>query len=357
MKLGLIGLPMSGKTTIFNALTGANRPTSVAVPGKLDVQIAVVNVPDPRLDALAPMFNPRKVVPAQVAYADIGGLAKGISSGGLSGQFRTELSQMDGFLHIVRAFDNPSVPHPDGSVDAQRDLDTLDTEFLLADMVVVEKRIEKLKEEMARGKDRAINAKELEQFEPLQAALEAETPLRDLNIPLPEQRAMRGYGFLTLKPKLVLVNIGEEAQPAETFVSIKGQHIKALAIQGELEAEIAQLEPEEATAFMQEYGIAESVRDRIVRESYNLLHIQTFFTVGEDEVRAWPHPVGATAQEAAGEIHSDLQRGFIRAEIVPASVLLELGGLAEARQVGKLRQEGKEYIMQDGDVMNVKFNV
>lgn len=357
MKLGLIGLPMSGKTTIFNALTGANRPTSVAVPGKLDVQIAVVNVPDPRLDALAPMFNPRKVVPAQVAYADIGGLAKGISSGGLSGQFRTELSQMDGFLHIVRAFDNPNVAHPDGSVDAQRDLDTLDTEFLLADMVVVEKRIEKLKEEIARGKDRAINTKELEQFEPLQAALEAETPLRDLGIPLAEQRAMRGYGFLTLKPKLVLANIGEEAQPAEAFVSIRGQHIKALAIQGELEAEIAQLEPEEAAAFMQEYGIAESVRDRIIRESYNLLHIQTFFTVGEDEVRAWPHAVGATAQEAAGEIHSDLQRGFIRAEIVPATVLIELGGLAEARQVGKLRQEGKDYIMQDGDVMNVKFNV
>lgn len=357
MKLGLIGLPMSGKTTIFNALTGANRPTSVAVPGKLDVQIAVVNVPDPRLDTLAPMFNPRKVVPAQVAYADIGGLAKGISSGGLSGQFRTELSQMDGFLHIVRAFDNPNVPHPDGSVDPQRDLDTLDAEFLLADMVVVEKRIEKLKEEMARGKDRAINARELERFEPLQAALEAETPLRDLDIPLSEQWAMRGYGFLTLKPKLVLVNIGEEVQPAEDFVSIEGQHIRALTIQGELEAEIAQLEPEEAAVFMQEYGIAESVRDRIIRESYNLLHIQTFFTVGEDEVRAWPHSIGATAQEAAGEIHSDLQRGFIRAEIVPAQVLIELGGLAEARQVGKLRQEGKEYIMQDGDVMNVKFNV
>ncbi|MBN1431004.1 MAG: redox-regulated ATPase YchF [Anaerolineae bacterium] len=357
MKLGLIGLPMSGKTTIFNALTGANRPTDVAVPGKLDVQIAVVNVPDPRLEPLAAMFNPRKVVPAQVAYADIGGLAKGISSGGLSGQFRTELSQMDGFLHVVRAFDNPSVPHPDGSVDAQRDLNTLDTEFLLADLMIVERRIEKLKEEMARGKDRAINAKELEQFEPLKAALESETPLRDLDIPLAEQRAMRGYGFLTLKPKLVLVNIGEEAQPAEKFIASKGQHIKTMAIQGALEAEIGQLDQEEAAIFMQEYGIAQSVRDRVIHESYNLLHIQTFFTVGEDEVRAWPHPIGATAQKAAGEIHSDLQRGFIRAEIVPATVLIELGGLTEARRVGKLRQEGKEYIMQDGDVMDVKFNV
>jgi GTP-binding protein YchF len=357
MKLGLIGLPMSGKTTIFNALTGANRPTDVAVPGKLDVQIAVVNVPDPRLEPLAAMFNPRKVVPAQVAYADIGGLAKGVSSGGLPGQFRTELSQMDGFLHVVRAFDNPSVPHPDGSINPQRDLDTLDTEFLLADMVVVERRIEKLKEEMARGKDRAANAKELEQFEQLQTALNTETPLRDLNIPLAEQRAMRGYGFLTLKPKLVLVNTGDEAQPAEKLASIMGERTKIMSIQGALEAEIGQLEPEEAAVFMEEYGIAQSVRDRVIHESYNLLHIQTFFTVGEDEVRAWPHPIGATAQEAAGEIHSDLQRGFIRAEIIPASVLIELGGMAEARQVGKLRQEGKQYIMQDGDVMEVKFNV
>ncbi|MBN1313667.1 MAG: redox-regulated ATPase YchF [Anaerolineae bacterium] len=357
MKLGLIGLPMSGKTTIFNALTGANRPTDVAVPGKIDVQIAVVNVPDPYLEPLAEIFNPRKIVPAQIAYADIGGLAKGISSGGLSGPFRNELNQMDGFLHVARAFEDSNIPHPDGSIDAQRDLDTLDTEFLLADMMVVERRIERLKEELSKGKDRAANTRELEQLERLQASLEAETPLRELGIPPAEQRALRGYSFLTLKPKLVLVNIGEEAQPTEAFVSVEGQHDRPLAIQGELEAEIAQLEPEEAADFMQEYGITESVRDRVIRASYDLLHIQTFFTVGDDEVRAWPHPIGATAQEAAGVIHSDLQRGFIRAEIIPAPDLIELGGLAEARQVGKLRQEGKEYIMQNNDVMTVKFNV
>ena len=357
MKLGLIGLPMSGKTTIFNALTGANRPTDVAVPGKIDVQIAIVDVPDSHLEPLAEIFNPRKIVPAQIAYADIGGVTKGISSGGLSGPFRNELSQLDGFLHVVRAFENPNVPHPDGSVDAQRDLDTLDTEFLLADMMVVERRVERLKEELSKGKDRAANTKELEQLERLQAALEAETPLRELGIPPAEQKALRGYSFLTLKPKLVLVNVGEGGQSAETLVSVEGQQAKVLTIQGDIEAEIAQLEPEEASEFMQEYGIAESVRDRIVRASYDLLHIQTFFTVGDDEVRAWPHPIGATAQEAAGVIHSDLQRGFIRAEIIPAPDLIELGGLAEARQVGKLRQEGKEYIMQNDDVMTVKFNV
>ncbi len=357
MKLGLVGLPMSGKTTLFNALTGSNRPLSVAVPGKLDVQVAVVDVPDPRLPPLVAMFNPRKTVPARITYADIGGLAKGISQGGLSGPFRNELSQMDGFLHVVRAFENDSVPHPDGSVNPQRDLDALDAEFVLADLVTVEKRIEKLGEELQRGKDRAANAKELEQFEQLKSVLEAERPLRDADIPLAEQRALRGYGFLTLKPKLVLVNTGERAAPAERWVKVQGQHTRALSIQGALEAEIAQLEPDEAALFMQEYGIAESARARVITASYNLLHVQTFFTVGEDEVRAWPHPIGATAQEAAGEIHTDLQRGFIRAEIVPAQTLIDMGGMGAVKQAGKLRLEGKEYVMQDGDVMNVKFNV
>jgi hypothetical protein len=366
MKLGLIGLPMSGKTTLFNALTGSNRPTSVAVPGKLDVQVAVVDVPDPRLDKLSAMFNPRKIVPAKITYADIGGLAKGISQGGLSGPFRNELAQMDGFLHVIRAFENASAPHPEGSLDPQRDLEALDAEFLLADLLVIEKRIEKLAEEMARGKDRAVNAKELEQFERLKAALEAEQPLRDAGIPLAEQNALRGYGFLTVKPKLALVNAGDN--PASDLTPLPplqvwrggvegGAHTAVMAIQGALEAEIAQLAPDEAAAFMQEYDIAESARARVIRASYDLLHIQTFFTVGEDECRAWPHPIGATAQEAAGEIHTDLQHGFIRAEIISAETLIALGGYSEAKQVGKLRQEGKEYVMQDGDVMNVKFNV
>ena len=356
MELGLIGLPMSGKTTIFNALTGANRPTSVAVPGKLDVQMAVVDVPDPRLDRLTDMFNPERRVPAKVTYADIGGLARGIGEG-LSGPFRNQLSQMDGFLHVIRAFDDPAVPHPEETVDPQRDLEIIDGEFLLTDLVSVEGRITRLEEEMARGKNRAANAKELELFERLKAALEAEQPLRDLGLTEAEMQGLRGFGFLTLKPKLVLLNMGEEMRDPSEIVQVSGKDTGVMAIQGQLEAEIAQLEPDEAAVFLQEYGIDEPTRDRVIRELYNLLRVQTFFTVGEDECRAWMCPIGATAQEAAGVIHTDLMRGFIRAEIIPCETLLEVGGLSEARQAGKLRLEGKEYVMQGGDVMTVRFNV
>ncbi len=357
MRLGLVGLPMSGKTTLFNALTGADHSFGAAVPGKLDVHLAVVSVPDPRLDQLYALFAPPRKVQAQITYADVGGLAKGISAGGLSGPFRNELNQMDGFLHVVRAFDDPNVPHPEGDLDPQRDVDILDGEFLLADMITVEKRIERLRDEVSKGKDRAANQKELELIERLRAALEAETPLRELDLTEAEQLAVKGYGFLTLKPKLVLLNMGDERQDPETLVRVGGRHTALLAIQGRLEAEISQLDPDEAATFLGEYGIEEPMRDRIIRESYNLMRIQAFFTVGDDEVRAWPVRRGATAHEAAGVVHTDLQRGFIRAEIVPWDVLVSLGGLVEARQAGKLRLEGKEYVMQDGDVMTVRFNV
>ena len=355
MKLGLVGLPMSGKTTIFNALTGQQRPTSVAVPGKLDVQLAVVDVPDPYLDRLYEMFNPERKVEAKITYADIGGLAKGISEGGLSGPFRNQLSQMDALLHVIRVFDDPGVPHPEETVDPQRDLEILDSEFLLSDLVTTENRITRLKEEMDRGKDRAANAKELEIFEKIQQALESETPLRDVAFSELELQGLRGYGFLTLKPKLVLLNMGEELEDPASVIDTGNQPV--MAIQGQLEAEISQLEPDEAELFLAEYGIDEPVRGRVIRQSYDLLSVQVFYTVGEDEVRAWSTSIGSTAQQAAGVIHSDLERGFIRAEIVPIDTLLELGGLSEVRQAGKLRLEGKDYIMQPGDVMTVRFNV
>ena len=355
MKLGLVGLPISGKTTIFNALTGQQRPTSVATPGKIDVQFAVVDVPDPRLDELEEIFQPEKKVEAKITYADIGGLAKGISEGGLSGPFRTQLSQMDAFLHVIRAFDDPSVPHPEETVDPQRDLEIFDGEFLLSDLILVENRITRLKEEMDRGKDRAANAKELEIFEKLQDALENETPLRNVEFSDIESQALRGYGFLTLKPKLVLLNMGEELTDPASLVDAGDQPV--MAIQGQIEAEISQLDADEAQEFLAEYGIDEPVRGRVIRESFDLLSVQVFYTVGEDEVRAWTTHIGATAQQAAGVIHSDLERGFIRAEIVPVDTLLEMGGLTAVRQAGKLRLEGKDYIMQEGDVMSVRFNV
>ncbi len=357
MRLGLIGLPMSGKTTIFSALTGASRPAGSAASGRPDVQIAVVNVPDPRLDRLYELFPRPRKVQAQITYADVGGLARGIGAGGLSGAFRNELNQMDGFLHVVRAFEDPNVPHPEGEVDPQRDLEILENEFLLADMVTVEKRRERLRDEIAKGKDRAANLREDELFARLQSALEDEIPLRTLDLSEAERQSLRGYGFLTLKPKLVLLNVGEEGEYLDASLRVRGELTPVLAIRGKLEAEIGQLDEEEAAIFLEEYGIEEPMRDRVIRESYELLHVQTFFTIGDDEVRAWPVRKGATAQEAAGVVHTDMQRGFIRAEIIPWDVLVELGGLAEARHAGKLRLEGKDYVMQDGDVMTVRFNV
>jgi len=357
MRLGLVGLPMSGKTTIFNALTGAQRPTSVSAPGKLDVQMAVVDVPDRRLDQLTELYKPERKVPAKITYIDIGGLTKGISEGGLSGAFRNELTQMDAFLVVIRAFSDPSVPHPEESVDPQRDLDILEGEFLLADLITVENRIERIKDEMGKGKNRAANAQELALFERLQAALEDNNPLRNLDLEQDEFTGLRGYGFLTLKPRLVLLNMDETLKEPSQVLDVSGKQTVVLSLLGKLEMEIAQLDSEDAALFMEEYGISELMRARVIHESYGLLHVQTFFTVGEDEVRAWPHPIGSNAQQAAGKIHSDLERGFIRAEIVPWDVLLELGGMSEARQVGKLRLEGKNYLMQDGDVMLVRFNV
>ncbi len=356
MKLGLVGLPMSGKTTVFRALTGSDRPASVGAPGKLEVQIAVVDVPDPRLERLAALFQPERTVPLQITYADIGGLARGISEGGLGGPFRNQLAQMDGFLHVVRVFEDPSVPHPEDTLDPRRDLDILDGEFALADLITVENRKTRLKEEMQRGKDRAANARELELFERLQICLEDGRPLRDLDLNPAEREGLKGYTFLTMKPKLVLLNAGEVAAPAESLVKVEGRDTAVLSIQGRLEMEIAQLEPAEAAEFMAEYGIREPMRARVIRQSFDLLHVQTFYTVGEDEVRAWTCPVGATAQQAAGRIHSDFERAFIKAAIIEADTLLELGGLAEARQVGKLRLEGRDYIMKQGDVIEVKHS-
>ncbi len=356
MKLGLVGLPMSGKTTIFNALTGSTRPATMGIAGKLDVQVAVVDVPDALLDTLTAMFNPESKVHIKITYSDIGGLAKGISEGGLSGPFRNELAQMDGFLHVVRAFDDPNVPHPEETVDPQRDLDILDGEFLLSDLLIIENRITKLQEEMQRGKDRVANAKELELFEPLRAALENETPLRDVELTPAQRETLKGYTFLTLKPKLVLLNTGDEEHPVGEALHTAGANDAVLPIQGKLEMEIAQLDPEEAAEFMGEYGITEAMRDRVVRQSFDLLHIQTFYTVGEDECRAWTCPVGATAQQAAGRIHTDLERRFIKAEIISADTLIKLGGLVEAKEVGKLRLEGRDYVMAQGDIINVKHN-
>lgn len=352
MKLGIIGLPQAGKTTIFNALTRGNRPTLTS-GGRFEVNTAVVDVPDPRVDRLSALFRPRKTIYAKVTYADIAGLEG--SSSALSGPLLTELSQMDGFLHVARAFESEVVPHFAGSVDPVRDLASLEGELLLNDMLVVERKLERLAEEQKKGagRDKAMIAREKALFERVQAALAEETPLRALDYSAEDLKALSGFALLTLKPVLVVANLSD-GQPD---LALDWPHAAVVSLQGKLEMEIAQLSEEEAAMFLEEYGIAEPSLSRMIRLSYDLLGLQSFFTVGEDEVRAWTVRRGATAPEAAGVIHSDLQKGFIRADVIGCEELLALGGLAEARAVGKLRLEGKPYIVADGEVVHIRFNL
>lgn len=360
MKLGIIGLPNAGKTTIFNALTKGDAPTGQSMGGRFDVLTAVVDVLDPRIDVLTAMFNPKKTTYAKITYTDIAGLQKGASeSGGFSGPLLNHLAGLDGFVHVVRAFESELVPHDDGSVDAARDLEALDTEFLLSDLAMVERRREKLEESLRRGiaKDKQLAQIELALFQKLEDALSEERPLRSLDLSEDQLKSLRGYGLLTLKPTLVVVNIGDDQEE----VALDYDHPQTMVthLRGKLEMELAQMgdDPDSLEMFMEEYGVTELSLDKVIRLSYDLMGLQAFFTVGEDEVRAWTVQRGATAVEAAAAIHTDLAKGFIRAETIHNDDLLAAGSLAAARKAGQLRQEGKSYIMQDGDIINVKFNI
>ncbi|MBA4379153.1 MAG: redox-regulated ATPase YchF [Anaerolinea sp.] len=362
MKLGIIGLPQSGKTTIFNALTRGDAPTAASA-GRIEVHTAVVDVPDPRVDALSAIFKPKKTIYAKVTYADIAGLEGGAlrqaqgsaASGSISGTLLNQLAQMDGFLHVVRCFADENVPHPSGGVDPARDAAAMESELLLNDLIAVERKLERLAEERKKGgTDKILNERQTALFTRLHAELSTEKPLREVEISAEEEKHLSGFGLLTRKPLLVLLNLGEGQATPE----IKLPHpCPLVALQGKLEMEIAQLLPEDAAVFMAEYGIEEPSLNRMIKLSYNLLNLQSFFTVGEDEVRAWTIKRGATAYVAAGEIHTDLQKGFIRAEVVTYQDLVDLGGLSEARGKGKLRLEGKEYIVQDGEIVHIRFNV
>lgn len=356
MQIGILGLPQSGKTTIFHALAGAEKAVATFSAGQLKIQTAVASVPDARVDALSAMFDPRKTIYAKVTYADVGGLDKGVGKSGLPGPFINQVGQMDAFVHVLRAFDDPSVPHSEGSVDALRDLSILDTEFLLNDLGTVERRLERIDQSIQKGApDREQAARERVLFERLKDALEAERPLRTLELSSEEAQGLRGYGFLTLKPALLVVNVGDDGPPPDIPVA----HAKTACVQlnGKLEQEIMELPPDDASLFMTEYGIRELSRSRVISLSYELLDVQSFFTVGEDEVRAWTVRRNASAVEAAGAIHTDLARGFIRAEVVAYRDLIKLGSMNEAKSKGKLRLEGKDYVVQDGDIVHIRHNL
>jgi GTP-binding protein YchF len=357
IQLGIVGLPSSGKTTIYNMLTGADLPVGPSGAAmRFEVHTATVDVPDTRLDRLCDLLHPRKKTYTKIVYADVGGFQGEARATELPGQVVNQLEQVDGLLHVVRAFDDPAVPHPAGSIDPERDIATLEMEFLLHDMLMVERRLERLAEERQKGgRDRAVVDREITLFERIAAALEDSTPLREQDIKPEEKEALSGYGLLSVKPVLIVVNQAE----GQDVLQIEGHsdRMRVMQLYGKLEMEIAQLAAEEAQEFLAEYGIQESGRKGIVRASFGLLDLLSFFTVNESEARAWTLERGSSVLDAAGAIHSDMARGFIRAEVIAWDALIELGGLAPARTEGKLRLEGKEYIVEDGDVIYIRFNV
>jgi GTP-binding protein YchF len=362
MDLGIIGYQRSGKTTIFNAVTRGNAQTGSYGAG-VQPNIGVVKVPDERLEKLAKIFDPKKFTLADIRYIDFPGEA--FSSGqGPSPQFLAQLARCDALIHVVRAFTDETVPHPQQTVDAARDAAAMDLELAFADAGFIEKRLERIEAESRSMKagERDAMERQVTLLTRLKAGLESDTPLRAEHMNEEETRMLVNYQFLTDKPLLVVLNIddGDVARAAEIesqFAPKLGEHAALAAIGGKIEAELAQMSEEEAVEFRNDMGITEPGLSRMIRMSYELTGLISFFTVGPDECRAWNVTRGATAPVAAGKIHTDLERGFIRAEVVRWDDLLAGGSMAEARKHGHLRQEGKTYVVQDGDCINVLFNV
>jgi len=362
MQIGIVGLPNSTKTTIFNALTHSQVETAATSTGKVEVHTAIVPVPDPRVDRLSEIFKPDKTTYAQIQYNDIAGLRVGVGREGvLSGELFNTVAQNDALLHVVRAFEDEHIPHPDGHIDAKRDLSALDFEFLISDLQIAERRIERLEHDLSRKgsyPERQADQKELDLIKKIKESLEKEIPIRDLILTQAEEKKLRGYLFLTAKPTLIAISVGDSGgEDPSDYLVYEHNNSDVVCIHGALEMEIAQLSPEDANIFLAEYGIDEPGLNRMIRLNYQLLGLHSFFTVGEDEVRAWTIPKGATAASAAGVIHSDLERGFIRAEVVSYQDFIDAGSMSEARKKGTVRLEGKNYLVQDGDILNIRFNV
>ncbi len=360
MKIAIIGLANSGKTTVFNALTGGTAETAAFSSGQLEPNLATVKVPDARLPVLADMFNPKKVTPADVQYVDVAGITSGPEKGqGLPPALLNYISTADALLHVVRAFEDETVPHPDESVDPARDVEALDMELTFSDLAIIEKRLTRLQAEIGKmaAREREVRIAERDLLTRFQEALENDTPIRDLQISEEEELMVRGYQFLTAKPVLVVLNIGEAQLHDPPHLPYEHRQSQVVPLCGKIEAELAQLDQDDAQVFMDDLGISEPARERVISLSYQLLGLMSFLTAGPDEVRAWPIRHNTPAVEAAGTIHSDIQRGFIRAEVVAYDDLTRAGSMAEAKKEGTVRMEGKQYIVKDGDVCHFLFNV
>ncbi len=363
MDLGIIGYQRSGKTTIFNAVTRGHAQTGAYGAG-VQPNIGVVKVPDQRLEDLSKLFNPKKFTLADIRYIDFPGEA--FSDGqGPPPQFLAQLARCDALIHVVRSFADETVPHPQGSVDPARDAAAMELELAFADAGFIEKRLERIEASMRAVKagERDAAERETALLVRLKQGLEAEKPLREQEMSAEEEKLLVNYQFLSDKPLLVVLNIdeGDAARAAEIETAFaakaQGEHLAVAAISGKIEQELAQMSDEDAVEFRNDLGITEPGLDRMIRMSYELTGLISFFTVGPDECRAWNVRRGATAPTAAGKIHTDLERGFIRAEVVRWDELLAAGTIAEARKHGHLRQEGKTYVVQDGDCLNILFNV
>jgi GTP-binding protein YchF len=358
MKIAIVGLSAAGKSTLFQLLTGAAAPPP---GGRPEPRLGMARVPDPRVETLAEIYKPKKKTHASVEYVDVPGVAKGEGSALVD---LPALRGIDALLHVVRDFESESVPHPDGSVDPLRDAKMVELELILADLGTVEKRLERLEANIKKA-NRPEDVAERVVFQKLKAQLESERPLRELEISEDERRRLRGYALLSEKPMLLVVNLGEQGV-REAAASLERSGLTAFAtrpglglcpVSATIEAEIAQLAPEDARAFLEDLGLAEPGLDRVIRTSYTLLGLISFLTAGEDECRAWTIRDGTRAHQAAGTIHSDIERGFIRAEVVAFEDLVAAGSLAACRERATLRLEGKEYVVRDGDVINFRFNV
>lgn len=366
MEYGIIGLPKSGKTTVFNSLTSGNAEVSPYPSMVSEPNIGVAKVPDERLKRLAEMFHPRRVVPAEMKFVDIPAPPQSFGkAGGLSRQFAAHLGTVDALLHVARAFEDESLPHIEGSLDPVRDIATLDLELAFSDLLILETRLTRIEEALkgAKAAEREPLLKERSLLSKIKGSLEHEVPLYAQNLSSEESKAIRHYQFLTGKPLLAVLNIGEAQMPQarqieeEVCRRIKRPQFQAVAICGKLEMELSQLGDEEAQQYASALGLEGQRRHLVLQLCYQLAGVVSFYTTASSEAKTWTIPRGTTALKAAGKIHSDMERGFIRAEVVGFDDLVRCGSLAEARKRGLLHIEGKEYVVRDGDVITFLFNV